>query len=689
MKVFPPRSIRNVAFTGPQGAGKTSLKESAFFNSGKLQRKGEISSGNTISDFTEEEIDRKISVHLAIASLDHTDSPTGEMKINFIDTPGYSDFQGEVISGIHISENVFMVISAESAMQMAIEPAFFQELTSKPETQKPLAIIVNKIDKENLDINTIISNLENKLSKQAAPLYVALKTGGGAADTVIDLVNLEAVKSDGKKSPLDEGEIKNAAVKLREKLIEAVAASDEKLTERYLNGEEIKTDELVLSIKTAFAAKSLFPVIFTSAATDAGIQPLISFIREICVAPAEDDAQGKPFSALIFKSASEPGMGHLNYIKIFTGKISHGQDVFNHTRNKPERIGQIAFCIGKKREESENGAVAGDIVALAKLKESRTNDILLGDAKQKPDGIAQINFPEPLYERAIVSKNKGDEEKIGQALSNILLEHPTVKNFYRTETKEMILAGLGNVQLDVIAKKVKSVYHVDMELKKPRIPYKETVSAVSHVQGKYKRQSGGRGQYGDCWLKIEPKPVGSGYEFVDKIVGGVIPKNYIPSIEKGVKEAMEQGVIAGYPVVDIKVTVDDGSFHEVDSSDMAFKIAGAMALRKGVMEARPYILEPILNVEIITTEEYMGSVMGDLNAKRGRVMGMERVGNNQIIKAQVPWAEMFEYLIDLKSLTRGTGKFRYSLSHYEMAPPQVAQPLIDAFAKSKTKKEEE
>ncbi len=686
MKVFPLANLRNVVFVGPQGTGKTSLIESIFFKMGKISRKGDVASGNTITDFTDEEIDRKISIHLAVASLISQDSSS---KINFIDTPGYSDFYGETVAGINVADNIFLVISSEGAMQMTAERTFFDDLTSNNNYKKPLAIIVNKTDKDNLDINTIISNLETKLSKQAAPLYVALKTGSGFTE-VIDLINLSEIKSDGKKTPLAEGgDAKTTALAMREKLIEAVASTDEKLTERYLEGQEIKTDELIAAIKAAFASNSLYPVIFTSCINDTGIDPLLSFIKDICLPPSPSDGIEKPFSAIVFKSTSEPGMGHLNYIRIYTGKITHGQDVLNYTKNKPERIGQISVCIGKKREDTEE-AGAGDIVALAKLKDTKTNDIL-GDPKQKPDEkiVKQIVFPEPLYERAIMSKNKGDEEKIGQAISNILLEHPTVKNFYRVETKEMILAGLGNVQLDVIAKKVKTVYHVDMELKKPRIPYKETVSGVSHVQGKYKRQSGGRGQYGDCWLKIEPKPLGSGYEFVDKIVGGVIPKNYIPSIEKGVKEAMEQGVIAGYPVVDIKVTVDDGSFHEVDSSDMAFKIAGAMALRKGVLEARPYILEPILNVEIITSEEYMGSVMGDLNSKRGRVMGMDRVGNNQIIKAQVPWGEMFEYLIDLKSLTRGTGKFKYSMSHYEMAPPQVAQPLIDAFAKSKTKEEEE
>ena len=286
-----------------------------------------------------------------------------------------------------------------------------------------------------------------------------------------------------------------------------------------------------------------------------------------------------------------------------------------------------------------------------------------------------------------MSKNKGDEEKIGQALNNVLLEHPAVKLFYRVETREMILAGTGNVQLDIICQKAKSVYHVEMELKRPRVPYKETVQGTSHVQGKYKKQSGGRGQYGDCWLKIEPKGIGNGYEFADKIFGGAIPKNYIPSIEKGVREAMEQGVIAGYPVVDTKITVDDGSYHEVDSSDMAFKIAGAMALRKGVMEAKPCILEPILNMEVIIPEEFMGSIMGDMNSRRGRVLGMDRVGSRQVIKAQVPWGEMFDYLVDLKSLTRGAGKYGYSLSHYEIAPPQVAQPLIEAFKKSKTEED--
>ncbi len=671
MKNYSSGQIRNICLVGPQGAGKTSLIESMFFCLGKITRKGDIASGNTISDFTEEEIERKISMHLSVSHFEHND-----LKINIIDTPGYSDFWGDAASGLWVVENAFFVIPADGGLDINAE-GFWAELTSQ---KKPTAIVVSKLDRENIDFEKIYLQLIEKIGQQVAPLYIPVRTGAGM-DSICDLMNMKLLK--GKETADLTAETKKYAEPFREKLIEAVASSDDALMERYLNGDEIKTEELVKFVKKAFSERNIFPLLSTSSNKMAGIESLIKFIAEETQSPVADE--NSPFSGVVFKTSSEPGMGHLNFLKICSGKITSGKDVMNFTRNKPERIGQIATCVGKKRTENTI-AMAGDIVTLAKLKETKTNDII-AENKHKPD-IAPIPFPEPLYERAIFSKNKGDEEKIGQALSNVLLEHPTVKQFYRTETREMVLAGLGNLQLEVITKKAKSAYHVDMELNKPRIPYKETALGSSHVQGKYKRQSGGRGQYGDCWLKIEHKPIGSGYEFIDKIVGGAIPKNYIPSIEKGVKEAMEQGVIAGYPVVDIKVTVDDGSFHEVDSSDMAFKIAGAMALRKGVLEARPCLLEPILNVEVMVPEEFMGSIMGDLNSRRGKVSGMDRVSGKQLVKAQVPWGEMFEYLIDLKSLTRGSGKFKYSFSHYEIAPPQVTHPLIDTFNKSKAKEDE-
>lgn len=672
MKNYSANEIRNICILGPQGSGKTTLFESIFFDSGKISRKGDVDNGTTISDFTDEEIERKISIYLSVAYLE-----LNNLKINLIDTPGFSDFIGECYAGLNVAENAILCFSAESGVDYSWQ-SFWEMIESH---KKPVALILNKLDKENINFETLYSNIVNQIGPQVAPLYIPVSTGSGF-DSIIDLINMKLIK-DKEITQIPDAHKKYADT-YREKLIEAVATTDESLMERYLNGDEIKTEELVKFIRDAYFKRNIFPLLPISCTNMVGIKQLNNFLTEISQPPLADVS--KPFSGIIFKSSSEPGMGHLNFLKISSGKIEQGQDVLNTTRNKAERIGQISLPFGKKRTDITS-ASAGDIIALAKLKDTRTNDIL-ADSKYKPE-IEPIYLVEPLYERAVVSKNKGDEEKVGQAFSNILLEHPTVKHFYRTETKEIILSGVGNVQLEVIAQKVKSTYHVEIELKKPRVPYKETVLGTSHVQGKYKRQSGGRGQYGDCWLKIEPRPIGGGFEFVDKIVGGIIPKNYIPSIEKGVREAMEQGVIAGYPVVDIKVTVDDGSFHEVDSSDMAFKIAGAMALRKGVSEAKPCILEPILNTEIIVPEEFMGTIIGDLNSKRGKVLGMERVNNNrQLIKAQVPWGEMFEYLIDLKSLTRGAGKFKCSFSHYEIAPPQIAQPLIEQFQKSKTQQEE-
>jgi elongation factor G len=467
--------------------------------------------------------------------------------------------------------------------------------------------------------------------------------------------------------------------KWRELLIETVSAADDTLTEKYLDGKEITMDEVKSSLLKALKDRRIFPLLCGSSIKNIGISELADFIAEYAPSPEVKDNHGK-LSALVYKTVSEPGMGQLNYVKLYSGKLEHGKDIFNFTRDTRERIGQVCIMQGKKRVDVADVS-AGDLAALMKLKDVRTNDIL-GEEKNQPD-LEQTKFPEALYNKAISTHSKGDAEKVGNALSLAVLENPTVHNFFDKETKEMVISGMGALQLEIIISKIKERYGVNVDLKPPRIPYKETIKGKAEVQGKYKKQSGGRGQYGDCWLRIQPLERSKGFEFLNKIVGGAVPKNYIPAIEKGVKEAMENGVIAGYPVVDLQVVVFDGSYHEVDSSDMAFKIAGAMAIRKAVTEARPTILEPIGNLEVLVPDAYTGSIMGDLNSRRGRVSGMEKSGKKQLIKAQVPMGEVFEYATDLRSLTKGSGKYTISVSHYEEAPPQIVHPLIDAYKKEK------
>ncbi|MBN1622589.1 MAG: elongation factor G [Endomicrobiales bacterium] len=654
LKKYETKDLRNICLVGAQGDGKTSLGEVLLFNAKVTNRLGSIDEGNTVLDNTEDEIERKTSISLSVAFCEHNNC-----KINILNTPGYGDFIGEVCAALAVAESSVFVISADSGVNPVCE-----NLWGYLENHKmPTVIFLNKLDKENLNFEQIIAEIKEKLNHQVAVINLPEKTGEGFSS----LVNIF------------EGNVPESAVKWNESLIESISSSDDSLTEKYLEGKEITKDELKAALTKAIMERKVFPVLCGSAAKNIGIKELADFIVNYLPAPevANDNAH---LGALVYKTVSEPGMGQLNFVKLISGTLEAGKDIFNFTKNTRERIGQLCYVQGKKRIDAA-GVSIGDLVSLVKLKDTKTNDIL-GDEKNQPD-IKQIAFPETLYQKAIVTKSKGDSEKVGNALALVIIENPTIHYFFNGETKEMILAGVGSLQLEVVMKKIRNRYGVDVELHSPRVPYKETIHGKSEVQGKYKRQSGGRGQYGDCWLKLEPLARSKGFEFINKIVGGAIPKNYIPAIEKGVKEAMDQGVIAGYPVVDVQVTVFDGSYHEVDSSDMAFKIAGAMALRKGVSEARPAILEPIVNLEVTIPDGYMGTIMGDLNSRRGRVLGMEKVGKKELVKAQIPMGEIFEYATELRSLTKGSGEYTMKFSHYEEAPPQIAQPLVDAYRKAK------
>ena len=475
------------------------------------------------------------------------------------------------------------------------------------------------------------------------------------------------------------------AKEYREKLLEVIASSEDTLIEKYLEGQELSPEETRGALKKGIIEHKIVPVLCGSGLQNIGMGQLLDLLVEYTPSPIEIEGETKidpdgPFSALVFKTFSEPHLGMINYLKVYSGKISTGLDVINNTKSLSERLGQIAFVRGKTRIDAKE-TEAGDIIAVVKLKDTGTNDVL-SDPKNRVS-IPQISFPEPVVDMAVYAKAKGEEEKIASALSTAIREDPTLKFEMNKETKEMILSGMGSLHLEIMSRRVKSRYGVEVELRRPKIAYKETIRGTADVQGKYKRQSGGRGQYGDCWIKTEPLEKGKGLEFVNKIFGGAIPSQYIPAVEKGVKQSMERGVIAGYPVVDIKVTLYDGSFHEVDSSNLAFEIAGSMALRKGVEQAQPSILEPIMEVEVIVPEEFMGSVMGDLNSRRGRVLGVGRQGKKQVIRALVPQGEVFNYATDLRSLTKGGGELKMKFSHYEEVPPNVSQPLIDAYQRAK------
>jgi len=673
MKKYPVEDLRNISIVGSGSTGKTQLAEAILFSAKAIDRLGTVESGNTVCDYNPDEIERKISINSAIAFCEWKDR-----KINIIDTPGYADFVGEVMGALSVVETSIVNVCAVNGVEVGTEKSW--EYVHKSE--KTPIIFINRMDKENANFDKIVKSLKEKLTPNVAPISIPIGSGNEFSG-VIDLIANKAIVEE-KEVKIPEQMIAKAK-EYREKLVEVIASSEDTLIEKYLEGQELSPEEARGALKKGIIEHKIVPVLFGSGLRNIGIGQLLDFLVEYTPSPIEIEGEIKidpngPFSALVFKTFSEPHLGIINYLKIYSGKISSGSDVINNTKGSSERLGQVAFVRGKTRIEVKE-AEAGDIVAVVKLKDTGTNDVLC-DPKNKVS-LPKISFPEPVVEMAVYPKSKGEEEKIANALSTAIREDHTLKFEMNRETKEMILSGLGSLQLEVMSKRVKARYGVEVELRRLKIAYKETIHGTADVQGKYKRQSGGRGQYGDCWIKTEPLERGKGFEFVNKIFGGAIPSQYIPAVEKGIRQSMERGVIAGYPVVDIRVTLYDGSFHEVDSSNLAFEIAGSMALRKGVEQAHPFILERIMEVEVIVPEEFMGSVMGDLNSRRGRVLGISGQGKKQVIKALVPQGEMFNYATDLRSLTKGSGEHKVKFSHYEETPPNVSQPLIEAYQKAK------
>lgn len=661
-------NIINISVIGSSTSGKTSLVEAISFLAGITSRLGSVQDGNTISDYLPEEIEKQMSISNSVITFTYKDK-----KINLIDTPGFPDFIGEVLCALNVVENCILVVSGDS--QLDAQTMDFVDMLR--EKQIPFVTVISKMDKENINFEEKLKEIEEKLELNFTPVTIPKSVSSN-----LEIINLLSLQERPSQAEI---------AKLYDKFFENVVSLNEQLMEKYLNNEKISLNEISSQVRIGYQSLQIRPLFCASFNKLVGVKEILEFVLEN-FADAQSVLKKNGFSldqqvsALVFKTVSEPGMGQMNYIKVYSGKFVSGMDVKNITRNITERIGQLVFLQGKKRQEL-NEIVFGDIGGLIKLKDTRTNDILSND-ETLAKKIKRIEFPEPLTDMAVVSKSKGEEEKVGNAFSNILLEDPTLRFKYNPEIKQMIVSGIGFTQLDIIVKRIKSRYNVEVDLIKPKIPYKETIKKKTEAEGKYKRQSGGRGQYGHCFLRVEPLPRGKGFEFVDEIFGGVIPKNYIPSVEKGVLEKMAEGVIAGYPVVDIKVTLYDGSYHEVDSSDMAFKIAARMALQKAIMEGSPCILEPIMDVEIKVPEEYLGNVIGDINSRRGRIISFEKEHKYQKIKAQIPLAELHGYTMDLRSLTKGAGKFSMKLSHYEELPPHLSQPLIEEYQKSKTQQEE-
>jgi len=687
LKTFKAEHIRNVGMAGHSGSGKTSLAEALLYHMGVTTRIGRVDQGNTISDYNADEIERQISINTSLLHGEWQDT-----KINLLDTPGFSDFFGDVVSAMRAADIMMIVVSAASGIEVGTERV--RELADKYEM--PRFYVINKLDRENVDFDAIYNDLRDRFGKKITLLQFPVETGPNFHQIVDVLKNKMisyALDGSGKMEEADVPDHLKARVEeLHNNLVEAVAESDDELLEKYFEEGDLDIPTLMKGFEKAILNRQVVPVLCASATQNIGIQSLLNFMVNYLPNPTEfppiESVDGKtrkrsadePLTSLVFKTVSEPHVGELSYIRVFSGAMESGEEVLNATQGHVERIGQMYILNGKNKDGVDK-LFAGDIGALVKLKSTHTGDTLCD--KKEPFQLPPIEFPEPVISIAVVPRSKGDEDKIGSGLQSLHEEDPTFIVRYDPELRQTIVSGQGEMHLDIILKRLKEKFGVEVDIEDPRIPYRETIKGKAEAQGKYKKQTGGRGQYGDAHLRLEPLPRGEGFEFVDAIVGGVIPGKFIPAVEKGVVETMKEGVLAGYQVVDVKVTVFDGSFHPVDSSEVAFKIAASMAFKKAFNEAKPVLLEPIYEIEVKVPEEYMGDVMGDISARRGKILGMESDGRFQIIKAHVPLAELLKYSTALRSMTQDRGIFRQKFSHYEEVPPDIAQKIIEAAKKEK------
>jgi len=648
-----------------------------LFTAGAITRLGKVTEGTTTSDYDPDEIKRQISINLSILPC-----PWKGVKANLIDTPGYSDFIGEVRAAMRVVEGAVIVVCAASGVEVGTE----QVWSYCQEAELPRLIFINKMDRENADFYRTVEQLQSKFGSGCLPLQLPI----GAQDSfqgVVDLLTMKSyIGSETKEAELPSS-LKAQVDSFREKLVEAVAEVDDKLIEKYLGGEPLSLEELSGGLQKAVAGGRIVPIFVGSATKNIGFPLFLDAINGYLPSPKERDvvivgvpaserikpSQDGPLAALVFKTSADPYVGKLTCFRVYTGVINSNSQVWNASRGGAERIGQL-FVLRGKNQEPVPGLGAGDIGAVAKLTTTSTGDTLC--SQDKPVKIAPIEFPEPAFNLAVHPLTKTDLDKLGTALSRLAEEDPTLRVRRDADTNETILSGIGESQLEVVGEKMTRKFGVGVKLETPKVPYKETILVATKAEYKHRKQTGGHGQYGHVLLELEPLPRGSGHEFVDKVVGGAIPRNYIPAVEKGVNEAFREGILARYPVTDVRARLYDGSFHPVDSSDICFKIAGAGALKKGLSQGQPVLLEPIMNIKITVPEDFTGDIIGDLNTKRARVHGMNPADGFNVIEAQVPLAEILRYAIDLKSITQGRGSYKTEFSHYEEVPSHIAQKII-------------
>ena len=671
MRVYGSDAIRNVAFVGHGGSGKTTLVDALAFVSGASRRHGNIKDGTTLTDYTPDEIARQHSISLGLAHAEWMDT-----KLNLLDAPGYLDFFGEAVTALHAADAAVVVVSGVSGVEVGTEKVW--EVCDH--LHLPRLIFVGQMDKENADFEGVFDDVKAHLSPKVLPVEVPIGEGPqfrGIVNLFSDKAHL--YKAGTKSGEYDEvdvpAEYKAQVAKYAELLVETVAATDDALIERYLGGEEIPRTEVIAALKKAVAAGAIVPLFVGSATLTYGMRALLTKMVELLPSPAEVPVPvSAPLLGRVFKTTSEPHVGDVTLFRLYSGTLKNGAEVWNAEHEVAEKLNHLSVQQG--RERMEVGVLnPGDIGSVAKLRDTHTGDTFcLRDA---PVRLAPIPFPEAVASAAVVVKQRGEEDKLAAGLHKLHEEDPTFHFEYNSELRQTLIHGMGERHFEILLGRLTQKYGVHADLARPRIAYRETFKGKAEGQGKHKKQSGGRGQYGDCWIRIAPRPRGAGYEFVDKIVGGVIPNKYIPAVDRGIQESAERGVVAGYPVVDFQVECFDGSYHDVDSNEMSFKMAGILAFRNVAPKARPVLLEPLADLEVWTPEDVLGDVMGDLSARRGQILGTEADGRLTKVRAVVPESELYRYSTTLYSITHGRGTYRHGFHGYVEAPPDVAARVAE------------
>jgi len=678
MKPTTPDKIRNVALISHGGAGKTSLAEAMLFDAGAITRLGTVEAGTTALDWDPDEHRRTQSINLAVASLEHDGT-----RITIVDTPGYADFQADVVEALAAVDAAIVVVDASAGVEVGTEEVW----RLAEERGLPRMIFINKMDRENANYDATLDALKARFGAKIAPVYLPI----GSADSFrgyVDVIEEHANVYEGgkpKEVPIPP-ELEGIEHTRRDALVEAAAEASDELMMKYLEGEPFSDEEIEAAVHKGTREGSVVPVFVGSATQNIGVRELLSMIVKHIPSPAEvgtrRTADGKeiapdpsgPFVAQVFKATADPFVGRLTYFRVVSGTLSGQGHVYNATRREEERIGNLLSVHGKDTETLTKVG-PGDIAAVAKLNSTHAGDTLVAD-KSGAVELASLSFPAPSLQVAIEPESKADLDKLGQALHRLEEEEPSVRIHREDGTGETILTAMGDAHVDVIVDRLKRKFGASVKTATPRVPYRETIRQAARIDNKYKRQTGGHGQYGHVVIEFAPAEMGTGFAFGDRIVGGVVPKQYIPAVEKGLREAMSEGVLAGYPVVDLQATLVDGSYHTVDSSEMAFKVAASQALKKAFDAASPALLEPILEVDIVVPDEYMGDVMGQITSKRGHVLGMDSLEGMQHLRAQVPQAEMFHYATELRSITQGRGRFSWKLDHYAEVPHNIADKVV-------------